>query len=83
MSFVKQKLKQTDDVKTKKYLLEHLDRAMELLNELQEMLEKDVDDWLSLAVFKSTMLAHVEMIKGRVGRARYHARRLAQGEYPL
>jgi len=80
MSFVKQKFERRDIEKRKKYLLEHLDRAMELLNELQEMLEKDVEDWLSLVVLRSTMLAHVEMIKGRVGRARYHARQLIGGD---
>jgi len=60
------------------YILEHLDRAMELLGELRGYLERDVGDWMDLRILKPALLAHVSMIEGRVGRARYLAGRLRQ-----
>lgn len=61
-----------------RYMLEHLDRAMVLLDELYKFLDRDVEDWLDMKILKPALLAHVEMIKGRVGRARYLARKLSR-----
>jgi len=70
-------VEETEEERTVRYLREHLDRAYTLLDDLYKFLDKDVEDEFVMKVLKPAVLAHIEMIKGRVGRARYLARKLS------
>jgi len=60
-----------------RHIVAHLDRALELLSELEAMLDGDVRDELDLKILKPAILGHVHMAAGRVSRARYLAGKLA------
>ena len=56
----------------RKFVVEHLDRALTLLDELEKMMS-ELEDGLDFRIMRSVMLAHVAMIRGRVARARFLA----------